>query len=102
MANAPSGTMPFVEEAVVLHGRDSRVRLDQFGAESVWALDGSAMQGLGTGAEFSTLLARQPREPIDRQRARVIDALMTEAGLMPRVKQRMIDQYALDSGVAAR
>ncbi|MGK0716485.1 protein kinase domain-containing protein [Leucobacter sp. W1153] len=98
VANAPAGTVPFVAEAIVLHGRGSRVRLDQFGAEAVWALDGFSVQGLGAGADFSALLARQPRELIDLQRARIIDALMNEAGLMPRVKQRMIGQYALDSG----
>lgn len=97
-ANAPHSTVPFVEEAVILHGRDSRIRLDQFGAESVWALDGFNVHGLGATKNFSMLLAQSPRDPIDRQRANAIDALMNAAGLMPRAKQRMIGQYALDSG----
>ncbi len=96
-ANLQQGMVPFVTEAVVLHGRDSRVRLDQFGAESVWALDGFKVHGLGAAQNFSSLLA-QGRESIDRQRANAIDALMNAAGLMPRAKQRMIGQYALDSG----
>ena len=97
-ADAPHGTVPFVAEAVILHGRDSRIRLDQFGAESVWALDGFNVHGLGAAKNFSVLLAQAPRDPIDRQRANAIDALMNAAGLMPRAKQRMIGQYALDSG----
>jgi hypothetical protein len=36
-AKLPNNTVPFVAEAVVLHGRDSRVKLDSFGAEQVWA-----------------------------------------------------------------
>lgn len=97
-ANAPHGTVPFVAEAVVLHGRDSRIRLDQFGAESIWALDGFSVQGLGAARNFSALLTQPPRDPIDRRRANAIDALMNAAGLMPRARQRMIGQYALDSG----
>lgn len=95
----PKGTVPYVNEAVVLHGRDSRVRLDQYGAESVWSLDGFDVHGLGASKTFSDLLA-QPgtHEPIDRARANAIDRLMNAAGLMPRAKQRMIGQYALDSG----
>jgi serine/threonine protein kinase len=95
----PKGTVPYVDEAVVLHGRESRVRLDQYGAESVWSLDGFDVNGLGASKKFSDLLAQPAtREPIDRVRANAIDRLMDAAGLMPRAKQRMIGQYALDSG----
>lgn len=97
-ANLPSNGVPYVDEAVVMHGRRSKLRLDRFGAESVWALDGFEVQGLAPDRAFSTLLAQQPtREPIDLPRARQIDALMDAAGLMPRPRQRMIGQYALDS-----
>lgn len=97
-ANLPSNVVPYVDEAVVMHGRRSKLRLDRFGAESVWALDGFEVQGLAPDRAFSTLLAQQPtREPIDLPRARQIDALMDAAGLMPRPRQRMIGQYALDS-----
>ncbi|MGX5681695.1 protein kinase domain-containing protein [Schumannella luteola] len=98
-ANLPNGAVPFVTEAVVLHGRDSQVRLDQFGAESVWALDGYNVRGLGQGKNFSDLLSRAPqRTPIDRNQANTVDRLMQAAGLMPRPRQRMIGQYPLDSG----
>jgi len=96
-ANVPRGTVPFVEEAVILHGRDSRVHLDQFGVESIWALDGFNVRGLGAGKNFSDFLAHPSRDQIDRQRAGMIDALMSAAGLMPRPRHRMIGQYALDS-----
>lgn len=97
-ANLPHTVVPYVDEAVVMHGRRSRLRLDRFGAESVWALDGFEVQGLAPDRAFSTLLSQQPtREPIDLPRARQIDALMDAAGLMPRPRQRMIGQYALDS-----
>ena len=98
-ANLPNGSIPFVAEAVVLHGKDSQVRLDQYGAESVWALDGYNVHGLGQGKNFSDLLARAPqRTPIDRSQANTIDRVMQAAGLMPRARQRMIGEYALDSG----
>ncbi|MGH1549194.1 nuclease-related domain-containing protein [Leifsonia poae] len=98
-AKAPASVVPFVDEAVVLHGRDSVVKLDGFGAEAVWSLDGFRVKGLGAGRAFSELLAQNNlRDPIDRARAKAIDHLMELAGLMPRVKQRMIGQYALDSG----
>lgn len=98
-ANLPNGSIPFIAEAVVLHGKDSQVRLDQYGMESVWALDGYNVRGLGPGKNFSDLLARVPqRTPIDRAQANNIDRLMQAAGLMPRARQRMIGEYALDSG----
>ncbi|WP_344714535.1 protein kinase domain-containing protein [Microbacterium terregens] len=97
-AGAPPYTVPFVNEAVVLHGRDSKVRLDQFGAEHVWALDSFRVRGLAADAQFSQLLAQTASHPIDGTQAKAIDALMDAAGLMPRAKQRMIGQYALDSG----
>ncbi len=94
----PAHTVPFVNEAVVLHGRDSRVALDQFGAEHVWSLDGFRVKGLAAEAQFSRLLTQVGSNAIDRTRAKAIDALMNAAGLMPRARQRMIGQYALDSG----
>lgn len=98
-ANLSTSAVPYVDEAVVMHGRRSRIRLDRFGAESVWALDGFEVQGLAADRAVSGLLARLPtRDPIDLPRARQIDALMDAAGLMPRPRQRMIGQYALDSG----
>lgn len=97
-AGVPTHTVPFVNEAIVLHGRDSKVTLDQFGAEHVWALDGFRVRGLAADAQFSKLVAQTPTNPIDRTQAKAIDALMDAAGLMPRAKQRMIGQYALDSG----
>lgn len=97
-AGVPTHTVPFVNEAIVMHGRDSKVTLDQFGAEHVWALDGFRVNGLGAKAQFSDLVAQPATHPIDRTRAKAIDALMDAAGLMPRAKQRMIGQYALDSG----
>lgn len=98
-ANLPDGSIPYVAEAVVLHGRDSRVHLDQYGMESVWALDGYNVRDLGPKRNFSDLLARGPqRTAIDRAQAKVIDRLMQAAGLMPRARQRMIGEYALDSG----
>lgn len=97
-AGAPTHTVPFINEAIVLHGRDSKVALDQFGAEHVWALDGFRVHGLSAGAQFSNLVAQRASHPIDRTQAKAIDALMDAAGLMPRAKQRMIGQYALDSG----
>lgn len=97
-ANLPHTVVPYVDEAVVMHGRRSKLRLDRFGAESVWALDGFEVQGLTPDRNFSTLLAQQPtREPVDLPRARQIDALMDAAGLMPRPRQRMIGHYPLDS-----
>jgi serine/threonine protein kinase len=98
-ASLPSNVIPYIDEAVVMHGRKSRIRLDRFGAESVWALNGFEVQGLPPDRAFSVLLAKPPtREAIDLPRARQIDALMDAAGLMPRPRQRMIGQYALDSG----
>lgn len=98
-AGAPTHTVPFIDEAIVLHGRNSHVQLDRFGAESVWALNGYGVQGLAPDRKFSVLLAQPAtRDAIDLPRARQIDALMNAAGLMPRPRQRMIGQYALDSG----
>ncbi|WP_344779988.1 protein kinase domain-containing protein [Microbacterium kribbense] len=96
-AGAPARTVPFVSEAIVLHGRDLTVSLDQFGAEHVWALDGFHIKGLGAYTRFSDFLKAPETNPIDLPRAKAIDALMNAAGLMPRVKQRMIGQYALDT-----
>ncbi|MDT0208995.1 protein kinase domain-containing protein [Curtobacterium sp. BRD11] len=97
-ARLPSGAVPYVAEAVVLH-EDPQVRLDQYGVESVWALDGYNVRGLGQGKKFSDLLTRAPRRaPIDRAQANNVDRLMEAAGLMPRARQRMIGDYALDSG----
>ncbi|GAA2535813.1 hypothetical protein GCM10009860_15320 [Microbacterium mitrae] len=90
--------VPFVGEAIVLHGQGSTVRLDEYGAEQVFALDGFQVQGLGAGHNFSDLVSQPAfRDPIDIPRANNIDQLMNRAGLMPRAKQRMIGQYALDS-----
>jgi len=98
-ANLSAKVVPFVAEAVILHGRDSVVDLDQFGAESVWALDGFKVKGLDQHRRLSDLLAAPAKhEPIDRAQAKAIDHLMDAAGLMPQAKQRMIGQYALDSG----
>lgn len=96
----PHGAVPYVSEAVVLHGRDSSVSLDQYGAESVWALDGFNVRRTRSPVKrFSELIGQAPtREPIDRPKANAVDALMNAAGLMPRARQRMIGQYALDSG----
>lgn len=99
-ANLRPGTIPYVSEAVVLHGRDSRVGLDQYGAESVWSLDGFNVRSDPRKAQlknFSDLVSESGRKPIDRATASTIDRLLGAAGLMPRVKQRMIGQYALDS-----
>lgn len=90
--------VPFIAEAVVMHGRDSRVKLDQFASEAVWALDGYNVKGLGASKALSTLLAQQGNNQINLPRANAIDALMNAAGLMPRPKQRLIGQYRLDSG----
>jgi serine/threonine protein kinase len=98
-AHVPTKIVPFVSEAVVLHGRDSVVHLDQFGAESVWALDGFKVKGLGPERLLSNLFAVPSKnQPIDAAQAKAIDHLMDAAGLMPRAKQRMIGQYALDAG----
>lgn len=94
-----ANAVPFISEAVVLHGRNSVVQLDRFGAESVWALNGYGVQGLAPDRAFSVLLAQPAqRDPIDLPRAKAIDRLMDAAGLMPRPRRRMIGQYALDSG----
>src|SRR5690606_19774825 len=67
--------------------------------EAVWALDGYGVRGLGRDQVFSALLAQQPtREAVDLPLANTIDRLMDAAGLMPRPRQRMIGQFALDSG----
>ncbi|MGK0741314.1 protein kinase domain-containing protein [Leucobacter sp. Z1108] len=90
--------VPFVGEAIVLHGQDSKVQLDEYGAEQVWALDGFRVNGLGDDQNFSSLVSlTSHRDPIDAVRANEIDRLMKAAGLMPRAKQRTIGQYALDS-----
>ncbi|MBN8207045.1 NERD domain-containing protein [Microbacterium esteraromaticum] len=97
-AKLPRNAVPFVDEAVVMHGRDSKISLDRFGAEHVWALDGFRVSGLGPDANFSTLVAQSAHHSIDLVQAKKIDALMSAAGLMPRTRQRMIGQYRLDSG----
>ena len=99
-ANLPKSAVPFVSEAVLLHGRDSVVSLDQFGAESIWALDGYNVHSKAGRAQlrpFSEFIAKPGQNPLDAPRAKLIDRLLTEAGLMPRAKQRMIGQYALDA-----
>jgi serine/threonine protein kinase len=97
-ANAPERAVPFIGEAIIMHGRESRLRLDQFAAESVWALDGYNVRGLGAGRTVTDLFSQSSKASIDRGRANTIDRLMAAAGLMPRSKQRMIGQYPLDSG----
>ncbi|PPH05307.1 hypothetical protein C5C44_04255 [Rathayibacter sp. AY1F6] len=96
---ASANTVPFVVEAVVLHGQDSRVNLDRYGSEAVFALDGYKVKSAGEPLRlFSELIAAPPTHSlIDRPAAKTIDALMNAAGLMPRAKQRMIGQFALDS-----
>lgn len=96
-AGMPGHTVPFINEAIVLHGRNSQVQLDRFGEESVWALNDFGVKGLAPDRAFSVLLSRPADHPIDLTQARAIDALMDAAGLMPRPRQRMIGQYALDS-----
>ena len=83
-----------------MDGRYLRVSLDQYGAEAVWVLDGFNVRSVRTPLKrFSDLIGRPPtREPIDRSKANSVDALMNAAGLMPRARQRMIGQFALDSG----
>jgi serine/threonine protein kinase len=100
-AGLPKDAAPYVGEAVVLHGRDSLVALDEFGAESIWALDGYNVKSKAGRAQlrpFTEFLLRPGKYPINLQQAKVIDKLLDAAGLMPRAKQRMIGQYALDSG----
>ncbi|MFJ6114571.1 NERD domain-containing protein [Agrococcus sediminis] len=96
-AKAPARLVPFIQEAIVLHGRDSKVSLDQFGAESVWSLNGFGVKGLAAGTQLSDLIDATPTNPIDLSRAKQLDALMNAIGLMPRPRTRMIGQYALDS-----
>jgi serine/threonine protein kinase len=96
-AKLPKDTVPFVGEAVVLHGDDSQVQLDAFGAEGVWRLDGYRVKGLGPASALSDFLAAAPkRASIDGVQAKAIDNLMQAAGLMPRAKQRVIGHYTLD------
>lgn len=99
-AKLPKDAVPYISEAVVLHGRDSVVALDQFGAESIWTLDGYNVQSKAGNAQlrpFSEFLVKLGKHPLDAPRAKMVDRLLNEAGLMPRAKQRMIGQYALDS-----
>lgn len=91
--------LPYIAEAVVMHARDATLKLDRFGTESVWALDGYNVKGLPPGRAFSDLLGRPAHgQRIDKAHANVVDRLMGAAGLMPRPRQRMIGQYSLDSG----
>jgi len=94
---APADVVPYIGEAIVMHGRGSKLRLDQYGAESVWALDGFNVQGLGPGRTVSDLLRDPGPSNVDKARANVIDKLMDAAGLIPRPRQRMIGQYPLES-----
>jgi len=90
--------LPFVGALVVLHGRDSTVNLDRYGATGVLKLDGYNVRGnIESVGEFLKQYPSNPRFMIDRPTfdatLRAIDA----ANFVKPVKQRRVGQYAIDN-----
>lgn len=98
---APRGAeraVPFVQAAVVLHGRDSIVELDQIAASHLLTLDGYNVAGLPATASVSRFLATPPANPrhqITAGQAEQIAALVAAAGIQPRPKTRTVGRYVL-------
>lgn len=98
---APRGAervVPFVQAAVVLHGRDSVVELDQIAASHLLTLDGYNVAGLQNTASVSRFLATPPDNPrhqITAEQAEQIAALIAAAGIRPRPKTRTVGRYVL-------
>lgn len=97
---APRGrqdVVPFVQAAIVLHGRDSVVELDDIAAQHVFALDGFNVRGLTPLSELLATPPRNPRHQITPQQARGIAALVAAAGFVPTPKTRTVGRYVLTS-----
>ena len=91
--------IPFIRSLVVLHGRDSRIHLDDAGRAGVWALDGYNVQDLGPGTLFSDFLALGPhdeRSVIDGPRANALRKVAESAGFGAIPVVRMAGIYPLD------
>ena len=86
------GDIPFVREIVVLHGRDSVVKLDDLAKSDVYGLDGYDVSGVPA---FTDLL-KQPDQRIDRPTAEAVVRRMGQVGLRPRPKTRVVGDYTLD------
>lgn len=100
---APAGAgqvVPFVQAAVVLHGRDSTVDLDPLAASHVLALDGYNVTGLLREAAVSEFLRTPPANPrhqIGPRQAEQLAALIAAAGFVPTPKTRTVGRYRLTS-----
>lgn len=100
---APRGAeriVPFVQAAVVLHGRDSTVDLDPLAASHVLALDGYHVRGLPPEHTLSRFLATPPENPrhqITPRQAEQLAALIQAAGFVPTPKMRTVGRYQLTS-----
>ncbi|WP_104090838.1 BREX system serine/threonine kinase PglW [Cryobacterium sp. N19] len=91
--------IPFIRSLVVLHGRDSRISLDEAGQAGVWALDGYNVEGLGQGRLFSDFLklpAHDERSVIDGPRANALRKVAAEAGFSAIPVVRMAGIYSLE------
>lgn len=91
--------VPFVGALVVLHGRDSEVKLDETATAGLYALDGYGVTGLPPEHTFSRFLATAPTSDarlIDGPRATQIVHLVKAAGFVPTPKNRFVGQYSLE------
>jgi hypothetical protein len=76
--------LPYVASLVVMHGRNSRIRLDDRGSAHVYGLDNFAVAGVPA---FSTFLRQPPRKDqakLDKPTVAAIRRMLLRSGMTPR------------------
>lgn len=89
-----AGKLPFLGALVVLHGRDSQIKLPDTAKAGLLALDGFNVKGLPTFGQFLTTPPQH--QLIDPMRAKQVVAAVQRAGFTPTPKQRFVGQYSLE------
>ncbi len=88
--------LPFVRAITVLHGRDSKVDLDDVAKSHTYGLDGFNVQGVPLFSEFLAQPVKDERDVIDKSRAGELGKLLARVGFTAPVRVRMVGQYAVD------
>ncbi|MEI6665642.1 MAG: BREX system serine/threonine kinase PglW, partial [Chloroflexota bacterium] len=90
--------LPFIKALVVLHGRGSKVDLDDIAKTSVYGLDGFDVAGVPKFSQWLAQPARDERDLIDKTRAAQIVALLKAAGFVAIPRTRKVGDYPVDRG----